>query len=904
MTDVATDVRPDDPLALAEQALLVVLSDPVRGELLASAAVETARRTDHPAAASLAHRALGIAARDRDDLGTAELHLRRALRIAGRHQLRASGGQALAALASVQFLKGQAAAALDTAERAGGILTGNDLAVLRSHQGTMLLWMGRPAEALDRFGAALRVFRRNADLPHQAVVYGNRGLLRLHSGALAAAVRDLHRSELLYRELGNRHWAAYVGEHLGMASARRGDLVQALAWFGNAETALLELGATDPLATMDRIEALLSARLLVEARAAAEVVVDQLVQHQRYLHVGRARLLLAEVALQQGDLEAALAAAREARRSLSRQGQRGHVILCDYLVLRANWPRTAATASRLARTIRIADDLATARLEPHATDARLLAARTALELGQRDVATAQLAKCRAVQRRGPVVLRSRAWQATALLRLSAGDRRGAETAVRTGLSVVERYQTTLAATDLRAHASQHGTELAGLGLELALADGRPERILAWSERWRARALHLRPRRVSADPILTEQLDRLRRLNRDMDHLLITGGDTRPLAREQLALEHAVQQRARVAAVAAPTAPARVTLPQLRRQLAGSALVQYVEFRDVLSAVVVTGRRCRLVRIGDSAAIRHEIQLLRFGLRRLAMTHVRRALSMESARQGATRSAERLFDILIRPLQQDIDGRRLVVIPTASLHSLPWPALPMLDGTPLTVAPSATIWLRCMTARTAADGPVVLCAGPGLPEAREEVMDLAAAYPGSLALTGTEARVAPLLRALDGAGLGHIAAHGRFRSDNVLFSSLRLHDGELTVYDLENMDRPPALLVLAACDVGMSEIHAGDELMGVAAEVLSMGTRTVIATLLPVPDDRVRQLMGALHRRLRAGEAPADALVRARADVHDRTLDPLSSFVCLGAGWSAPGRPDPAASRLPERTARA
>ena len=103
-------------------------------------------------------------------------------------------------------------------------------------------------------------------------------------------------------------------------------------------------------------------------------------------------------------------------------------------------------------------------------------------------------------------------------------------------------------------------------------------------------------------------------------------------------------------------------------------------------------------------------------------------------------------------------------------------------------------------------------------------------------------MAPLLRALDGAGLGHIAAHGRFRSDNVLFSSLRLHDGELTVYDLENMDRPPALLVLAACDVGMSEIHAGDELMGVAAEVLSMGTRTVIATLLPVPDGRVRQLM--------------------------------------------------------------
>jgi tetratricopeptide (TPR) repeat protein len=906
MTGGAGAVEPEDPLALAERALLVVLSDPVRGALLASEAMETARRKNHPAAASVALRALGIAARDRDDLGSAEVHLRRALRIARRHQLRVSGARTLAALASVQFLKGQAAVAFSTADRAAGVLTGNDLAVLRSHQGTMLLWMGRPAEALDRYGAALRVFRRNADLPHQAIVYGNRGLLRMHSGALAAAVRDLHLSEQIYRELGNRHWAAYVSEHLGMASARRGDLVEALGWFDSAETALLELGASDPLATMDRIEALLSARLLVEARAAAETVVDQLVEHQNYLHVGRARLLLAEVALQQGDLEAALAAAKEARHTLARQGQRGYVILCDYLVLRANGPGTVATTSRLSRTIRIADALAAARVEPHATDARLLAARTALELGQRDVATAELAKCRAVRRHGPVVLRSQAWQATALLRLSAGDRRGAETAVRTGLNVVERHQSTLAATDLRTYASDHGTQLARLGLELALADGRPERILAWSERWRARALQLRPRRVSADPILTGQLDRLRTLNRDMDHLLITGGDTRRLAREQLALEHAVQQRARVTAAAAPTAPARVTLPPLRRQLAGSALVQYVEFGDVLSAVVVTGRRCRLVPIGDSAPVRREIQLLRFGLRRLAMTHVARVLSVESARQGATRSAERLFDMLIRPLQRYVEGRRLVVIPTASLHSLPWPALPTLDSIPLTIAPSATIWHRCMTSRRAPDGPVVLCAGPGLPEAQKEVVDLAVAYPGSLALTGADARVAPLVRALDGAALGHIAAHGRFRSDNVLFSSLRLHDGELTVYDLESMDRPPALLVLAACDVGMSEIHAGDELMGVAAEVLSMGTRTVIATLLPVPDDRVRQLMGALHRRLRAGETPADALRQARVDVHGGTPDPLSSFVCLGAGWDAPGTPipPPGPAELPERTARA
>ena len=232
------------------------------------------------------------------------------------------------------------------------------------------------------------------------------------------------------------------------------------------------------------------------------------------------------------------------------------------------------------------------------------------------------------------MLRSRAWHAKALLRLSAGDRRGAESAVRAGLSTIERHQVALAATDLRAHASEHGTELASLGLGLALADGAPARILAWSERWRARALQLRPRRISDDPVLAGQLDRLRRSTARSTRRWSPVATPVAWCTGNSRSSRTIQQQARGAAVAAPTAPARVTLPQLRRQLAGTALVQYVEFDDVLWAVVVTERRCRVVAIGDSEPVRREIQLLRFGLRRLAMTHLGRPLSVESARRGA------------------------------------------------------------------------------------------------------------------------------------------------------------------------------------------------------------------------------------------------------------------------------
>lgn len=58
------------------------------------------------------------------------------------------------------------------------------------------------------------------------------------------------------------------------------------------------------------------------------------------------------------------------------------------------------------------------------------------------------------------------------------------------------------------------------------------------------------------------------------------------------------------------------------------------------------------------------------------------------------------------------------------------------------------------------------------------------------LADSHATTAKVLHALDGAWLAHIAAHGVFRDDSPLFSSLRMHDGPLTVYDFEQLRSAP------------------------------------------------------------------------------------------------------------------
>jgi CHAT domain-containing protein len=209
---------------------------------------------------------------------------------------------------------------------------------------------------------------------------------------------------------------------------------------------------------------------------------------------------------------------------------------------------------------------------------------------------------------------------------------------------------------------------------------------------------------------------------------------------------------------------------------------------------------------------------------------------------------------------------------------------------VTVAPSAASWLRAAgTPETAGGvgGPMLLVAGPRLPAAEHEVGVLAAGQAGTRVLTGDAATAEAVMSAMDGARLAHVAAHGVFRADNPLLSTIELADGPLTAYELERLARPPESVVLSACESGLSAIRPGDELMGFAAVLLGAGTRNLVATLLPVPADRTTELMVGLHERLRTGHGPARALADAQRALGDGgdgvALATAAAFMCFGAG---------------------
>jgi len=553
---------------------------------------------------------------------------------------------------------------------------------------------------------------------------------------------------------------------------------------------------------------------------------------------------------------------------------------------RAAWESGERSVAVLRAATRAAQDLERLTLTSLAGESFLIAGRAALALGRREVAHAALSRVsRNRHGHAPAGQRAQAWLAEALVRVDEGRPASARAALAAGLRVVDDYRATLGATELRVHAGTTGAELGALGMRLAAQSGSAAQLLAWAERSRANALRQRPVRPPLDEALAKDLAALRRLVGEIEAAATAGRPTRSLYARQSELERSVRDRTRRLAGDGAARRPTPSSGDLGVALVDRALVELIDLDGRLLAIAVVGGRCRLRDLGPTAAIEQEAEWARFALRRLAHRHGSEA-SLDAARAAAHHAGRALDGLLLAPLRQWIDERPLIVVPPAALHALPWGLLPSCRSRPVTVAPSAACWLQADATPEPARTNVALVAGPGLPEVDAELDEIARFYPSAIQLRGGRATADAVLRALDGADLAHVAAHFLFRADNPLFSALRLADGPLTVFDLEGVRRAPNRIVLSACDSGLATVHPGDELMGLVATLLPMGTSSIVASVIPVPDRETRPLMVSLHRRISGGDAVATALADASAGESSddpSTLAACAAFVCLGSG---------------------
>jgi tetratricopeptide (TPR) repeat protein len=868
----AVTPRPGD----VEELLPLALSRP--REALAAARAVLARR---PAAheASIAHQAVGIVLREFGDVEAGVRELRKALHLARRTRAAGREADVLATLGVGLAYAGRTRPGLAALDEAVRLSRGVLAARVRVRRGIVLWTLGRYLPALDDARCAVTVLRRAGDRLWTARALNTRAVVYLALGATSRADADFAAAGRLHGEAGQELEAIYTVLNRASVAFTAGDLPAALALLDEAGTRWRPLGVPTTALSIDRCAVLLAAGLVSDALAEAQTAVREM-ERTRGRSTKKAELLLmaANCALAAAQPETALDWAQAAYRLFRSQHSAWWQAHAARAVVQARYSAGHASARLLSEASRMAG-LLDALGSSEAAQAHLLAGRVALDTGRRDEADRHFAAAAQGRRRGRALSRASGWLGAALRAEAAGRPRQLLAACREGLAVLDAHQHTLGASELRAQATAHGAELAALAQRHALRVRQPRLLLTWSERWRATALAVPVVLPYADTRLNADLAALRAVTKRLD---LPGVPSASLKREQQRLEDAVRARALRVHGGAGTGAAAFSPAALLEQLGGTRLVEIAEIDGALHVLVCGAGRVRQFTAGRTVDAVRAAAFARFALRRLARD--RPGGDMDSAQAILAEMGPKLQDALLGPAARFLGDGPVVIIPPGKLHTIPWPLLPELRDLALSVAPSATAWMRADSAAPPPRGRVALIRGPGLGTEGAEVPVVASLYDDVTMLAGKEATAENALAALDGARLAHIAAHGSFRADSPLFSALSLNDGPLTVYDFEQLRRAPYRLVLSSCDSGVLAPAGSDELLGLVSSLLPLGTAGIIAAVVPINDRASVPMMTDVHRELRAGRTLAQSLAAVRGGL---AADPVRhaaamSLVALGA----------------------
>ncbi|MEO8829138.1 CHAT domain-containing protein [Lapillicoccus sp.] len=859
----------DDAPDLVEVLLPLALSQPARAlttarSLLAGRSGRVVSVRDR----SVAHQTIAIVERDRGRLTEARREIVVGLRLA-RQVGPERTADVLATYAVTLVYAGRTAASLRRLDEALPLTPHTDRPRLLLRRAHVLHVVGRYTEALEVIGQAIRGSRAAGDLMWEARGLNNRAVIHLALGSTDEAAQDAHRAATIFRGLGRDLELTHAVHNQAEAAYERGHLPEALELYALVADRYSALDVVEPDLTIDQATALLSAGLVDEARG----VLDAALASADLTVVKRAELLLllARTAVPGNDLATTRARADEAARLFAAQGRRTFVHRATLLSLQAR-ERDPLLDRRGRRALARTCDRLLVDLEQEDSrdlpEALLLRARLARQLGRGEVAEASLAAVSERRLAGPPLTRAVGWLATALLADQRSDRRALRHACARGLDSVDEYRSLLGDIELRALASRHGLELADLAVADAVQSGDTRGLLGWSERWRATALVGAAATRPDDP----ELDRNIAALRDVTRRLSAFGEEQPvLARERTRLESAVRTRYRQVAAhhgvlqaGSPRRGVRALLEAVEAQPHGTALVSGVNVRGVLYAVVVAGGRVARHEIGPLASAVREAEFARFTLRRSAFG---RPVDLQT-------TGLRLQRALLGDHVERWRAPRVVVVPPAELLTAPFGLMPAFGDTVVTAAPSASLWLRTLersrqswssrqSDQMTGSADVALVCGPGLRAGEDEVRALEAVHPGARCLVGDEATVDAALALMDGARLAHVVAHGSFRVDAPLFSSLLLCDGPLTVHDFDRLERAPESVVLSACDLGSSGAVGAYEALGLVSSLLAVGSRSVMASVVPVNDYATVPVVSVAHTVVAQGGSLAEGLLAAR-----------------------------------------
>ena len=250
----------------------------------------------------------------------------------------------------------------------------------------------------------------------------------------------------------------------------------------------------------------------------------------------------------------------------------------------------------------------------------------------------------------------------------------------------------------------------------------------------------------------------------------------------------------------------------------------------------------------------------------------------------------LYDVIIAPIADLVNGNELVLVPDGELFLVPYAALInsqskyLCESFRIRVIPSLTtlkLIVDCPEDFHSKTGALlvgdpfsdeVLFEGrklDKLPCAREEV-EMIGKILGTAPLIGEKATKDEVLRRLSSVALVHIAAHGRMGTGEIALAPQTIRTSQtpaqedfmLMMKDVLDVQMRARLVVLSCCHSARGEIK-DEGVVGIARAFLGAGARSVLVSLWALDDDATIEFMKHFYEELVKGKRASEALNQAR-----------------------------------------
>jgi CHAT domain-containing protein len=670
----------------------------------------------------------------------------------------------------------------------------------------------------------------------------------------------------------------------------------------------------EALCNLDEAEIYLELNLTDEAARLAEEASRRFSDLGLGFEIGRSLAGLAIATHRLKESNRALELLEEARSVFEREDNQGWLALIElYRAIILCELGNYAASRKLSRVAK--ERFQTLRLDRREIICDLLLARVSLAMG--DPEAAQIGCRTALQRLKEMGATLLAFEAHVLLghaEWMAGRPRPAYESYNEARSALETLRSSIQAEELKISFLQDKSSVYQNLVELCLDTGleATETIFGYIEQGKSRALAERvfaPNTgIKLDKTAGARTGWIQTLRRELNwiyhriELEQTARDAISADRVQALRAEARQKEdefvriireSEGAAADAQICSASVTLdlPAVREALhPDAAIVEYFQTRAEFVAVVISGDGTHIVRLACLNEVNAHVRMLEFQLSKFRLRDSYSGAFQSELLASIRSRLQELYRDLVQPLAPLLRRRHLVVIPHGILHYVPFHALYdgtqyLIDQFTVSVAPSASIYTMCTQKAANSSGDALLLGVPdeNAPFIEEEIRSVAAAVPESRVFLGANATTDVLRSAGPHSRLIHIASHGVFRKDNAMFSSVRLADSYVTLYDLYDLRLPVELLALSGCGTALNVVGAGDELLGLTRGLLSAGARSVLLSLWDVHDRTTAEFMAAFYTHLGTGREKASALQEAMLETRSRQPHPYfwAPFVLVG-----------------------